>query len=355
MRHRKQVRGFTLIELLVVIAIIAILIGLLLPAVQKVRAAAARTQCLNNLHQIVIASHNYHDQQGTLPPGNNVSPNAPGNNYTFGQPYAGPYTGVLAYLLPYVEQDAIYNGMFADLGNGQGLPPGELFRLNTTHNAWAYSTPPFDYQSGVPTSPTNQVNGTGYNHFADFHVKSYECPADNLYGPVTAYPNGGVIDAYWVDAGSIWIDYVNNWPGFGKEMGGSNYIGNSGYLGNYYPQWVGPLYSNSKTKLVDITDGTSNTLLFGETLAGTGTGARDFRLTWMGAGTMPAAWGLNEVYGPNGNTSDWFQFSSKHTGIVNFAFADGSVHGVRKNVSNTVFTYMAGMSDGTVFDPSAAY
>ena len=133
-------------------------------------------------------------------------------------------------------------------------------------------------------------------------------------------------------------------------MGGSNYIGNSGYLGDIpskkYNGYVGPFYRNSKTKLVDITDGTSNTLLFGETLAGPMSGARDYRLTWMGAGAMPTAWGLTPVAAPY----EWVNFSSKHTAVVNFAFADGSVHGINRSISYSVFIYMSGMSDGQVFD-----
>jgi prepilin-type N-terminal cleavage/methylation domain-containing protein/prepilin-type processing-associated H-X9-DG protein len=354
----KRKRGFTLIELLVVIAIIAILIGLLLPAVQKVREAAARISCANNLKQISLAAHNYHSAEGNLPPGLNMvfnsswTPGAPGippnlsrnTQWPAQWTWGGPYTGVLAYLLPYVEQDNVYKVLWqasAYQGGPYTFQPGDYFRLGSVIPAWAYDTPPFDYQVGGAAVAMG-TNYTGYPKIADTRIKTFVCPSDNAQDVMAT---GGPIDAYSTFGGSIWIDYVYDVPGFGHEMGASNYIGCAGYLGDANATYKGIYYANSRTKLTDITDGTSNTIAFGETLAGTDVPPRDFRLTWMGAGAMPTAWGL----ATSGNAR-WYRFSSRHTGVVQFGFADGSVRGITKGAPNGPFVQASGMQDGTVID-----
>jgi prepilin-type N-terminal cleavage/methylation domain-containing protein len=345
-RVRKRLFAFTLIELLVVIAIIAILIGLLVPAVQKVREAAARITCSNNLHQIALAAANYESSFGYFPPGINVSPNSVSGGYVSDPPYAGPYTGVLAYLLPYMEQDNIYRAI-----------PQSYFTLNTTQGAWAYSTPPFDYNSGV-----SLTNGTGILPAANNRIKSYECPSDNLYQALD--PSlGGPIDAYWTEvvpgyAGQINIDYLYDVPGFGKETGRTNYIGCAGGLGpqpvGTYAPYKGIYYRNSQTKIGEIVDGTSNTIAFGETLAGNGgvKGNRDFALCWMGSGAMPTAWGINDPY-QGKPTTKWYQFSSRHMNVIQFGFADGSVRPITKGADHDTFVKASGMQDGTVVNWSA--
>jgi prepilin-type N-terminal cleavage/methylation domain-containing protein/prepilin-type processing-associated H-X9-DG protein len=310
-------RGFTLIELLVVIAIIAILIGLLLPAVQKVRESAARMKCQNNLKQIGLAAHNYESSFGRLPPGavkpipGDVPPNDVG-------------ISALATILSYLEQGNNYAQITNDVLTGK--------------TRWW-------------TDSTNNVS-------AQQKVKTYYCPSDSLdsYG-------GAVI---------ILVTYTNKSDNSGVDIGGAafgapntcgltNYIasaGHSGKTGNTtYDAYCGPYYQSSTTKLTEITDGTSNTIGFGETLGGNGGigGSRNYGYSYMSPGYLGT---MQDLITPG-----WRTFGSKHMGMVQFVFCDGSVRGLRSNVSATApdpssarwlaFQQMGGMADGNVVNSSA--
>jgi prepilin-type N-terminal cleavage/methylation domain-containing protein/prepilin-type processing-associated H-X9-DG protein len=319
---KRRTAAFTLIELLVVIAIIAILIGLLLPAVQKVRAAAARMSCQNNLKQIGLAALNYESSYGFLPPGyvdNQV------NEYdTLG---AGPSClGTLAFILPYVEQGNIYNQMTTADPNMFFIPPGTA----AANVWWGYG----------------YASGNGY--WAQ--IKTYLCPAA---GTQTVTPSAGCWAAMVTYASAPGQATVTGWV-FSPTtvMGRTNYGSNAGYIGLYtqapgQSEYIGPYYANSKTTILSITDGTSTTLGFGEYLGGP-VNNPTYVGDWAGALNVPTAWGLP-------NPSAWYSFGSAHDAVVNFAFCDGSVHGVLNTVDTTTFIYASGMMDGTTYSSSVLF
>jgi prepilin-type N-terminal cleavage/methylation domain-containing protein len=340
--ERSSASGFTLIELLVVIAIIAILIGLLLPAVQKVREAAARSRCQNNLKQIGVAAHNYHSANGMLPPGYhgpvpNIHYPFPGH-FDSGKP---KWVGVLVYLLPHLEQGNIYS---------------QLRTMNDSSftGTWWETNPDWT--------------------LAHSQIKTFVCPSDPA--PQGAVSTGSAALMHSYDSG----------PPAGAEgavmyyfgdttLGKTNYTGvagpgwNDGSIAspaalnaNYRP-YTGIFTNRSAVPIEQITDGSSNTLMFGEGLGGNSPGTRDFQWTWAGTGAMATFRGL--CNGPDGSATavSWGGFSSAHTGMVLFCFADGSVRGLKHGTSSArspatgatgntpssgwwSFQALAGMQDG---------
>lgn len=303
--NRQNIRkGFTLIELLVVIAIIAILIGLLLPAVQKVREAAARLQCQNNLKQIGLAAMNFESTTGFYPPGS-YGPRADGRSPGTGDFWNFQHFGGLVPILPYIEQDNIHKLLVAA---GANMDPRA-----TGANWWG------------PHWAT-----------AQYIIPNFLCPSD---ADQQSRGNCGVI--LWTYPGSMTIYYFPTETSLGR----TNYLPVAGALGKTgdagWDQYVGINYSQSRTKISTVTsrDGTSNTMMYGEYL-----GSRtDWSMAWMGSSALPTAWGFSA-------NPQWYHFSSNHSGISNFAFADGSVRTVNSSVPTNVYRPASGYQDGIVYD-----
>jgi prepilin-type N-terminal cleavage/methylation domain-containing protein/prepilin-type processing-associated H-X9-DG protein len=338
----KRVRaGFTLIELLVVIAIIAVLVGLLLPAVQKVREAASRMKCSNNLKQIGLAAMNYESTYGKLPPGYLGPLLAENETQAGSNPTAVQFTSVLAFLLPYIEQNNVYSGI--------GL------------------------QMNVNSLDRNWWQDTGTWTVAHTRIPTYLCPSTDPYQATTGVSVVGHFANIAAAPNIVYTTAVYNasqeaGPN-GQMLGRTNYGGVLGTLGRgtypLYNNYRGVFSNRSQTTITQITDGTSNTLMFGEFLGGADPapgGPPKYAGSWMGFGALPTLTGLP---GSGPGQPDWTQFSSRHTGVVQFCFADGSVHALTAGTSDWLLTFgvpystgwyvlqqLAGMQDGEVRNTS---
>lgn len=315
----RQRRGFTLIELLVVIAIIAVLISLLLPAVQQAREAARRSTCKNKLKQLGLAMHNYFDAHGVF------APSAIGLGWcTASATYPGTdmiqNKNGLSLLLPYLDQAPLYESI--------------------DHSA-AHSPQATGYCCGLPgnTDGTLAMDPVTNADEMATQLDIFKCPSDSgrevetgsAYGPANGAQ--GAMTNYDFSAEAVLeCNYWNRQSQRSRKMFGEN----------------------SNSKFSSVTDGTSNTIMFGETTreVANGDGIPWGYRGWVQTGADVDV-GINVWDIPAGTTTplsgvlnSWGQVGSLHTGGCHFTLGDGSVRFISENVDLLTLRRLGTMSDG---------
>lgn len=300
--ERASRRGFTLVELLVVIAIIGVLVALLLPAVQAAREAARRMQCGNNLKQLGLAIHNYHDTTNRLPPG---------------ALWYETRGSILVHILPYIEQQTLYDKI--------------------------------DFKIAVDNQVVNgQVLGT-------YKIKGYNCPSDTDYIYSNSTATNLVGASYAASAGA---------PGITNNGGCScsAAVSWNSYALAAINMSSGPFHRRSgiapAENFAGVTDGLSNTIFFGETRAKCSDHARSgWAYSNNGQGLMTTVIPINTKSCDDNATDgckrpcNWnneFGFKSSHPGVCGFLMGDGSVHFVSATIDHWTYQYLGTVNDGKV-------
>jgi len=315
--------GFTLIELLVVIAVIAILISLLLPAVQQAREAARRSQCKNNFKQVGLAIHNYHDTHGVFPLSDfrDVHGTCPSDPLYLDRSYPRYSWGAM--ILPYVDQAALYNNFDFSVNYNAGKnSPNSLQTVGATVTVYLCPSDPQGdprcvHTSGITNSPSG-FDDLGRSNMAGIGDSAYAFCAPAWSGtgnyPTSALPAG------------VW----------GKTTG-------NGILGN-----------NMKISMKNVTDGTSNTILAGEVTGGQ-RGTCNCN-EWASNNQTSTGPGINNIYTIPGGATAWDRnlsqhrmgISSYHVGGCHAVLADGSVRFLSQNMNGQTLQALGSCGKGEI-------
>ncbi|WP_459555567.1 DUF1559 family PulG-like putative transporter [Lacunimicrobium album] len=337
--------GFTLIELLVVIAIIAVLVAILLPAVQQAREAARRSSCSNNLKQMGLAIHNYHDVYNSMPPA--------GVGEVYNSSGWSRQPSWMVRLMPYLEQGAAYdaapmvNNNF-DNWNADWTAPVRAWQVMNNSKMPVFNCPssPLPQTASYPTTPGSQALGAPAT--INVQISDYAANSGSSF-------QGGTVST--VASGVTW-----EWGGYMADNGVLPFITRQGFARFY----------GKKVNFATITDGTSNTIALGEQ-SDFYNKTSDYRASYNTSGLWSCQTSSIDSYNGNhvvtsfpinatvmnwtGEWADWGRdivkynntaFRSAHAGGAQFVLADGSVRFISETIYFGTYTALMDRADGSV-------